>query len=79
MLSFIPSELRKSKRRTVVENGECCTCIRRYFLQIWPAPLVGEVPRLVEVLGLPVDADTLEIAKHALSGNHDPAQSAFTD
>jgi len=74
MLSFLPSELRKSKHRTVVESGECCTCIWRYFLQIWPAPLVGEVPRLVEVLGLPVQKMGRKIAKHALSGNHDPAQ-----
>ena len=28
------------------------TCILQYFLQIWPAALVGEVPGLVEVLGV---------------------------
>ena len=55
MLSFPPSNLRNSKRRAVVESGECWACIRRYFLRIWPATLVGEVPRLEEVLGLEID------------------------
>ena len=44
--------MQKSKHRAVVESGECCTCIGRYFLRIWPAALVGVVPGLVEVLGL---------------------------
>ena len=46
--SYRAGNLRKSKRRTVVESCECCTCIQRYFLQIWPAALLGVVPRLVE-------------------------------
>jgi len=44
--------LRKSKCRAVDESGECCTCIRQYFLRIGPATLVGEVLGLVEVLVL---------------------------
>ena len=53
MLSFPPSNLCNSKRRAVVESGECWACIWRYFLRIWPATLVGEVPGL-EVLGLEI-------------------------
>ena len=51
--AIIPSlQLMQSKRRTVVESGKRYTCILQYFLQIWPAALVGEVPGLVEVLGV---------------------------
>ena len=50
--SYWAGNLRKSKHRAVVESHKCCTCIRRYFLRIWPATLIGVVPRLVEVLVL---------------------------
>ena len=54
MLSFPPSNLLNSKCRAVVKSGERWACIRRYFLQIWPTTLVGEVPGLEEVLGVEI-------------------------